>query len=56
MLIVYILDVNECTEFPNICANGVCRNTVGSFICDCQSGFTLTADGTNCTGSHFVSK
>ena len=26
----------------------MCTNTVGSFTCGCQTGYTLSADGINC--------
>ena len=44
-------DVNECIEGEHNChqqAHTVCTNTIGSYTCDCQSGFTL--DGLHCTG------
>ncbi|XP_053097505.1 fibrillin-2 isoform X2 [Pangasianodon hypophthalmus] len=42
-------DINECKVFPSICTHGSCRNTIGSFRCRCNSGFTLDMDGRNCT-------
>ena len=33
-------DVNECSINPNICNNGSCINTFGSFQCNCSAGFT----------------
>ncbi|KAL4228223.1 Fibrillin-1 [Mactra antiquata] len=44
-----IRDVNECREFPDICKNGQCRNTVGSFSCVCDPGYALDSRGVNCT-------
>ncbi|XP_078313226.1 fibrillin-1-like [Crassostrea virginica] len=41
-------DINECVEFPNICKDGVCSNTVGSFSCRCNQGYTLDETGTTC--------
>ncbi|KAL3832185.1 hypothetical protein ACJMK2_023848, partial [Sinanodonta woodiana] len=36
--------VDECNNFP--CKNdGNCTNTIGSYMCDCSSGWT----GVNCT-------
>ncbi|KAF3700301.1 Adhesion G protein-coupled receptor E1 [Channa argus] len=40
------VDINECQTTPGICglyAN--CTNTVGSFFCTCQTGFTVTTAG-----------
>ncbi|KAG7261185.1 hypothetical protein CRUP_013417 [Coryphaenoides rupestris] len=44
-------DVNECKVFQGLCAHGSCRNTIGSFKCRCSSGFALTAEERNCTGT-----
>ncbi|KAH0619971.1 hypothetical protein JD844_014452 [Phrynosoma platyrhinos] len=41
-------DVNECEVFPGVCTNGVCVNTLGSFVCQCPSGMTLDATGRKC--------
>ena len=38
-------DVNECVMFPDICSNGRCKNTLGSFECICDSGFALDETG-----------
>uniref|UniRef100_A0A4W3HSE0 Fibrillin-2 n=1 Tax=Callorhinchus milii TaxID=7868 RepID=A0A4W3HSE0_CALMI len=42
-------DVNECKVFSNICSNGRCRNTIGSFRCRCENGFALDMEERNCT-------
>ncbi|XP_055956124.1 fibrillin-2 [Patella vulgata] len=42
-------DINECQLFPDICQNGRCRNTQGSFTCTCEPGFAKDDMGTNCT-------
>ncbi|XP_069816785.1 fibrillin-2-like [Dendropsophus ebraccatus] len=34
------VDIDECKEIPGICANGVCINQIGSFRCECPSGFS----------------
>ncbi|XP_008100936.1 EGF-containing fibulin-like extracellular matrix protein 1 isoform X2 [Anolis carolinensis] len=39
-------DVNEC-ETSNPCAQ-LCYNVVGSFLCQCNQGFELSADRINC--------
>ncbi|XP_003250904.3 fibrillin-2 [Apis mellifera] len=41
-------DVNECVEFPGMCLNGRCKNTVGSFSCKCNQGFALDEHGIKC--------
>ena len=49
---VHCLDINECTR-QNACQrNAVCRNTQGSFICDCFDGYEgdLCEDIDECTG------
>nr|CAD7423795.1 unnamed protein product [Timema monikensis] len=41
-------DINECTEFPGMCSNGRCKNTIGSFSCRCNQGYTLDENGIKC--------
>ncbi|KAJ8978001.1 hypothetical protein NQ317_004546 [Molorchus minor] len=33
-------DIDECVLSPKICNHGICFNTIGSFQCYCQPGFT----------------
>ena len=41
-----VLDVDECnTTYP---CDQMCTNTLGSFQCSCNSGYTM--DGTRCNG------
>ena len=48
---MYILDIDEClTESCH--QNTTCNNTVGSYICLCDLGFT--SDGIKCTGGYNV--
>ncbi|ESO94529.1 hypothetical protein LOTGIDRAFT_232356 [Lottia gigantea] len=37
-------DVNECELIPNLCENGRCINTIGSFRCECYRGFNYNAN------------
>ena len=45
-----LADINECDEENGGC-DVICRNSVGSFECDCEAGYTLNGDGT-CSGTH----
>ena len=42
-------DVDECSSNNGGCVQ-VCTNTVGSFNCSCNGGYTLNADGASCSG------
>ena len=43
-------DIDECKILPNLCENGQCINTLGSYRCICNRGFKPDAasDGTKC--------
>ncbi|KAK6631430.1 hypothetical protein RUM44_005957 [Polyplax serrata] len=41
-------DVNECTQFPKICENGRCKNTIGGYSCRCNQGYVLDENGIKC--------
>ncbi|MBN3310725.1 FBN2 protein, partial [Amia calva] len=41
-------DIDECRVMPNLCKNGQCINTMGSFRCHCKLGFTADITGTAC--------
>ena len=40
------VDINECADSSNVCANGKCQNTLGSYQCSCRPGFTF--NGVSC--------
>ena len=43
----YFLDKNECTNGESNCdVNATCTNLIGSYKCDCNTGFT--GNGTHC--------
>ena len=42
-------DVNECNSTNGGC-NHVCTNTIGTFLCSCNSGYELDADQRTCVG------
>lgn len=48
MLQVVLEDINECEEHENLCKNGHCTNTFGSFMCSCNEGFRLDQTGAMC--------
>ena len=48
-------DNNECTDGTANCQQ-TCTNTLGSFQCNCTSGFTLDSDGRACNGESTIHK
>ena len=48
-----LLDINECSIDNGYCSS-LCTNTVGSYICSCESGYILEEDGHNCTGKQSI--
>ena len=44
-----ITDIDECELGISGCQH-ICNNTVGSFYCSCDPGFTLNPDSKYCTG------
>lgn len=38
-------DVDECRDTPNVCRRGRCRNTPGSYDCQCDAGFQFVPGG-----------
>lgn len=52
LLSVFLLtDIDECTEVQQLCSQGRCENTEGSFLCICPAGFMASEEGTNCIGN-----
>ncbi|GFO00271.1 fibrillin-1 [Plakobranchus ocellatus] len=45
------LDIDECSsQTPNLCpADRLCRNTNGSYVCDCPVGYQAASSTDNCT-------
>lgn len=46
---VCVVDVNECETIRDVCRNGQCTNTEGSYFCTCNPGYEATPDRTACT-------
>ena len=44
-----VSDTNECQTNNGSCEQ-VCTNSVGSFECSCNQGYSLASDGFNCNG------
>ena len=42
-------DINECNIATNPCKQH-CINNDGSFVCECNNGYILDADGFTCNG------
>ena len=49
LLIQLCLDINECIDDNGGCSDS-CTNTIGSYYCSCNSGYTMNTDKHNCTG------
>lgn len=45
-------DIDECTVLPNLCKNGRCVNTYGSYRCLCNPGYKADPTGANCIGEY----
>lgn len=46
-------DVNECETIPDLCRNGQCINTLGSYRCICNKGYRPDPSGLYCLGKFF---
>lgn len=49
----FVLDLDECAESVDGCEQ-VCINSVGSFSCDCNTGYDLQPDLKACQGEYFL--
>ncbi|XP_070576452.1 latent-transforming growth factor beta-binding protein 1-like [Ptychodera flava] len=47
----HCVDINECVALQDVCGNGSCRNTYGSYRCVCNQGYTLDSSRTLCVAS-----
>ena len=44
------IDINECNTNNGGCDDS-CTNTVGSYYCQCDTGYTLQSNGHTCSGN-----
>ena len=44
------LDINECETSNGGCEHQ-CKNTNGSYTCECNKGFSLNGNGKGCSGN-----
>ena len=49
--VVSCIDIIEC-DAGNLCANGICQNNEGSYMCSCIPGFAVDSTGTECQGKY----
>lgn len=49
------LDIDECGNQNSPCEQQ-CRNTNGSFECECNEGFLLNQDGISCRGKRTINQ
>jgi len=47
-------DIDECKTLPDLCRNGQCVNTMGSYRCLCNKGFKADASNTRCVGKYKI--
>lgn len=52
--VLLLADIDECSEIPAICTNGVCINQIGSFRCECPIGFSYNNILLICEGNEVV--
>lgn len=41
-------DIDECKTIPDLCRNGLCINTLGSYRCICNKGYKADKSGIQC--------
>ena len=51
----FITDVDECATNNGGC-NQICKNSYGSYHCECDSGYELSADNHTCVGKFIFDK
>jgi len=49
-MLLYTVDIDECRLDPELCQPGLCKNTYGSYYCECQQGYAVKPGTTACSG------
>lgn len=49
-VLLFLLDIDECEETPDICDGGQCTNIPGEYRCLCYDGFMASMDMRTCIG------
>ena len=49
-------EIDECKMMPGMCQNGLCMNTIGSFHCDCYTGYVYDEASHQCIDKNECSK
>ena len=49
IFVSYTLDLDECSLGTSKC-DKICKNTIGSYECDCYDGYQLSNDAYTCEG------
>ncbi|WAR00910.1 FBN1-like protein [Mya arenaria] len=47
-------DIDECRVLANVCQNGRCLNTMGSYRCICNNGYKPDTSGSQCIGKKYT--
>ena len=45
-----LTDIDECTDSSLNSCDQICINTMGSFVCECNTGYQLNDDLMTCSG------
>lgn len=51
----FIIDIDECKD-PANCDHGICTNTIGGFVCQCDDGFTPSLNRQKCLGQYTITR
>ena len=53
-MLTIVADIDECELDSRMCLNGVCKNTMGSYNCECEIGYSMKPGQIGCTGMHHL--